>query len=363
MRAAVGDRLIPRGLRTEHLRAISRGLAHFAMQAAEDTRKASWLACTGMLTIPRDSLLGGALEEAARGYLGDADPDRAADANHGRSVQRFLALASSSPGVPGHGRSSRDPDTASTPRRGRDWDAASARTLGYPYMIHSGPEHVFWLVDYVNTLPCLQSLAGEVYFAPGKSVAARTSAFDRLLAESLERVDGIEAAFVADRPDPSLPNVGFRFDGRSQTREIDIPLRRGQVLIAVQTWARDLDPMLSKGEYRAMRRRWDAARKKLRSTDEKYTDYLLHHSEGKRRMGEQGLRYVLPVLCGPFTDPVPSVEPRFWLRPLSTGSYDEALRSLPRVLSPAELEDFLSSATERELREICEANGWRAEDG
>lgn len=77
-------------------------------------------------------------------------------------------------------------------------------------------------------------------------------------------------------------------------------------------------------------------------------------------MREQGLGYVLPVLS--FTDPVPSLEPRFWLRSLSTDSYDEALRSLPRVLSPAELEHFLSTATERELRGICQANDWGVEE-
>ena len=352
------------GMPPEHLRAVSRGLARFAMQAAGDTRHGSWLARTGMLETPRDSLLGGPLEEAARGYLGAADPDRAGDTNLGRSVQRFVALASSSSdAVPGHERSSQDTETAPTPRRGRERDAASARTLGYPYMIHGGPEHESWLVDYVNTLPFLQSLAGEVYFAPGRSVAARTSTFDALPAESLERVAGIEAAFVPNRPDPNLPNVEFHFDDRSQTREIDVPLRRGRVLVAIQTWARDLDPGLSGGDFRAMRRRWDAARRKLRSTDEKYTDYLLHHPEGQRRMREQGLGYVLPVLCGPFTDPVPSLELRFWLRPLSTGSYDEALRSLPCVLSPAELEHFLSTAPESELRGICQANDWEIEDG
>jgi len=351
------------GMPPEHLRAISRGLARFAMQAAEDTRRAPWLACTGMLAIPRDSLLDGPLEEAARGYLADADPDRADDANLGRSVRQFVALASSSPdAVPGH-RPGSHRASGTAPERGRQRDAEFARTLGYPYMIHGGPEHELWVVDYANTLPFLQSLAGEVYFAPGKSVAARTAMFDRLLAESLERVDGIEAAFVTDRPDPDLPNAEFRFDGRSQAREIDVPLRRGRVLVAVQTWARNLDPGLSGGEYLAMRRRWEAARKKLRSTDKKYTDYLLRHPEGKRRMEEEGLGYVLPVLCGPFTDPVPSLEPRFWLRPLSTDSYDEALRSLPRVLSPAELEHFLSTATERELREICQANDWGVEDG
>lgn len=41
------------GMPPEHLRAISRGLARFAMQAAGDTRQASWLARSGMLAIPR----------------------------------------------------------------------------------------------------------------------------------------------------------------------------------------------------------------------------------------------------------------------------------------------------------------------
>jgi hypothetical protein len=349
------------GMPPEHLRAISRGLARLVMDATEDPRLAPWVALTGTLPVPRDSLLDTPLKEAARGYLADADPDRADDADLDQSVERFVALASSSPdAVPGHERESpgsSGPGTA--PERGRERDAASARTLGYPYMIHGGPKHDLWVVDYPNTLPFFQSLAGQMHFSRTKHAFARTSMFDALLAEVMERVPGIEPAFVDNRGEPDLPNAKFYFNGGSENREIDVPLRRGRVLVAVQTWARNLDLRISEGHYGAMRRRWNDAERKLRETDEKYTDFLLRHAEGKRRMEEEGLRYILPVLCGPFTDPVASLEPRFWLRPLSTGSYDEALKAVPRILSPMELEGFLSSATEQELREICEKNGWK----
>ena len=349
------------GMPPEHLHAISRGLAHLVMDAAEDPRLAPWVALTGTLPVPRDSLLGAPLKEVARGYLADADPDRADDTDLEQNVERFIALASSSPdAVPECERespSSSGPDTAR--ERGRERDAASARTLGYPYMIHGGPEHELWVVDYLNTLPFFQSLAGQMQFSRTKHAFARTSMFEALLAEDIGRVPGIEPVFVGNREESDLPNAKFYFNGHSESREIDVPLRRGRVLIAVQTWARNLDLRISEGHFGVMRRRWDEAKRKLRATDEKYTDYLLHHVEGKKRMEEEGLRYILPVLCGPFTEPVASLNPEFWLRPLSTGSYDESLESLPRVLSPAELERFLSTASEGELREICEKNGWR----
>lgn len=348
------------GMPPEHLRAISRGLSRLVMDAAEDPGLAPWVALTGTLPVPRDSLLGAPLKEAARGYLASDHPDRANDADLERNAERFVALASSSPdAVPGHEREapgSPDPDAA--PERGRERDAASARTLGYPYMIHGGSDHDLWVVDYLNTLPFFQGLAGQMNFLPAKQAFARTSMFDALLAEAMERVPGIEPVFVDNREEPDLPNVKFYFDGGSKNREIDVPLRRGRVLIAVQTWARNLDLRISEGHYGAMQRRWDDAKKKLRKTDEKYTDYLLRHAEGKRRMEEEGLRYILPVLCGPFTEPVASLDPALWLRPFSTRSYDEALESLPRILSPKELERFLSTASEGKLREICERNRW-----
>jgi hypothetical protein len=349
------------GMPPEHLRAISRGLSRLVMRAAEDPELAPWVALAGTLVVPRDSLLGAPLKEAARSYLASADPDHADDADLGRSVERFVALASSSAdAVPGHERESHgSAGTATAPEWGRERDAAAPRTLGYPYMIHGGPDHDLWVVDYVNTLPFFQSLAGQVRFSRSKHAFARTSMLDALLAERLERIQEIEAAFVDNREEPDLPNAKFYFDGGSENREIDVPLRRGTVLIAIQTWARNLNLRVSEGDHRAMRRRWSDAKKKLEDTDKHYTGYLLRHADGQRRMEDEGLTHVLPVLCGPFTDPVASLKPEFWLRPLSTRSYEDALESLPRILSPAELERFLTTVTEEQLREICEKNGWK----
>jgi hypothetical protein len=46
------------GMPPEHLRAISRGLAHLVIDGAEDPELAPWVALTGTLPVPRDSLLG-----------------------------------------------------------------------------------------------------------------------------------------------------------------------------------------------------------------------------------------------------------------------------------------------------------------
>jgi hypothetical protein len=46
------------GMPPEHLRAISRGLAHLVIDAAEDPELTPWVALTGTLPVPRDSLLG-----------------------------------------------------------------------------------------------------------------------------------------------------------------------------------------------------------------------------------------------------------------------------------------------------------------
>jgi hypothetical protein len=46
---------------------------------------------------------------------------------------------------------------------------------------------------------------------------------------------GVEEAFCEHREQPGLPNAKFYFDDGAQDREIDVPLRFGEVLLAVQT--------------------------------------------------------------------------------------------------------------------------------
>ncbi len=269
------------GMPPEHLRAITRGLRNLGVRSTiGEGPSSTWVRRTGTVLIPHDELLGGPLEEEARDELTAMDPERAND-DLARSVERFVALASSSPDAVAERGRVRDAARGAPIRHTeRERDAASDRTLGYPYMIHGGKEEL-WIVDFVNTLPLYQSLAKQLRFRPSKKTTGtgqsesyeRTSVFDTGLAELLASVPGVEAAFVKVDEEDSiekeaahLPNVTFRLSG-GKNREIDVPLRCGSVLLAVQTWAREVDPRIDEGDYRTMQRRWSRAKKKLAATE------------------------------------------------------------------------------------------------
>lgn len=361
------------GMPVEHLWAISRGLFRLGIDTfkADDNRLSPWGFITGTLPIPRDDILGGPLEDAAQRELDESYPDRRPEPELGKSVERFVALASSPPeNGSGAGRDHGSPKT--DPTRGREWAADSVRAPAYPYMIHGHGGHELWIVDYFRTIPFLQGLVGELRFSGSKKTTTgsgqsdayeRTSAFDARLAEVLAEVPGVAFAFLDRREHANLPNAQFYFDGGAEPREIDVPVRVGEVLIAVQTWAREVDLRILSGNHRAMERRWKLVKKKLRSTDKLYTNYLLDHPEGRRYMEEEGLQYVLPVLCGPYAEPNVTLKPRDWLRPpraVTSAEVDrsEVGKAIARVLTPPELTGFLGTATEGELIRICDANGW-----
>ncbi|CAN5908590.1 hypothetical protein BH23ACT11_BH23ACT11_27040 [soil metagenome] len=352
------------GMPPEHFHAISRGLRDIGLISTErDERLDNWAYRTGTLPVPRNVLLGGPLEEAAQAELAEVHPERSAD-DLSQSVRRFVALASSS----GHLGAGLAP--VSHPKRERD--AAADRTLGYPYMVHGSKEQELWIVDFANTPAFYQSLAGQLRFSPSKKTTGsgrsesydRTSVFDARIAEMMTSIPGIEPAFEGfeqedniEKEDPELPNITFRLPG-GDSREIDVPLRHGGVLVAVQTWAREVDLRIDEGAYRQLQRRWDKAKEKLENTDTYYTDYLLCNPAGREHMEHEGLSYILPVLCGPFTEPLVSIEDKFWLRYPDMNSFDSPQESIPRILTPSELEHFLSTTSEEELIEICGQHGW-----
>jgi hypothetical protein len=350
------------GMPVEHLWAVSRGLSRLGTEAAEADggHLADWAGLTGTLPISRDDLLGGPLEEAAREELARAFREVPTERSLGESVARFVDLASSS-------GSRAQEDRESVRER-----TEAARTPAYPFMIHGEHGHELWVVDYFSALHFFQGLVDRLEFSPnkgstglrGSDAFTRTSIFDSHLAGMLGAVPGVEEALVEHRDPgaPWLPNVHFAFGG--ENREIDVPMRFGEVLLAVQTWTPDADPRVDAGNPKAMRRRWDKVKDKLDRTDERYTDYLLEHPEGKRFMREAGLRHVLPIVCGPHPEPAVSYEPGFWLR---QPSYDasgqlQAPPLVPRVATPPELVYFLYTATEEELVGICEANDWSLGD-
>jgi hypothetical protein len=233
-------------------------------------------------------------------------------------------------------------------------------------MIHGTDEHDYWIVDYLMTIPFIRGIVNEIVFSRSGSTTSsnesdtfvRTSVFDAHLARELVGIPGYEEVFSAHRTNLNLPNAMFYFNERAESREIDVPVRLGQVLVAVQTWTPTVNVRTMAGERRAMESRWIRAKDKLRDTDRKYTDYLLGNDEGRGHMLGEGLRYILPVVCGPYAEPLVSLEPEFWLRYPPFGSPEVTEEAVPRILTPPELAAFLEDATEQELRALCEQNGW-----
>lgn len=346
------------GMPAEHFWAISRALGMLGLEGASgDDGLQHWARLTATIPVHRDDLLGGRLTLLATAELrelGTLVNERDLE----RSVTRYVGLASSSDGTPALG--------AARMQDGGDFDADALRNPFYPYMIHGTDQHDYWIVDYLATIPFIRGVVNEIEFSDSTTVSAqedayvRTSVFDAHLAKELTSVPGYVAAFIAHREEPDLPNAKFYFNvsGKSTDREIDVPLRRGEVLIAVQTWTPTVNEKTRAGEKRALEQRWNNARDKLGDTDQKYTDYLLHHDEGRRLMAEEGLRCVLPVLCGPYAEPLVSLKEKFWLRYPRFGFEGGLEGAMPRVLTPTELLTFIENVTEPELRSICEREGW-----
>lgn len=356
------------GMPPEHLLAITRALRDIMLpnvglsDMGGDARLIAWAFLTGTLPIPHEVLVE-ALEEIGQEELAAAHPGHSGD-DLAPSVQRFIALASPP--------SDLEDEVMPVAHVKRERDAGSDRTVGYPYMIHGSTGHELLLVDFVNTIPFYQSLAGQLEFSETKKTTGsgksdsyeRTSVFDERVAEILTSLPEVELAFQREDPasgivkeDPSLPPVTFRLPG-GDNREIDVPLRYGSVLVAVQTWAREVDLRIDEGDYKKLQKRWNKAKEKLERTDRYYTDYLLCNPAGRNHMETEGLKYILPVLCGPFTEPVVSTNHTFWLRYPAMSPSGSPQESIPRILTPAELERYLSTASEEELVEMCEQHGW-----
>lgn len=352
------------GIPAEHFWAISRALGSLGLEAAvaDGGRFQRWANCTATIPVRREDLLGGRLAHLAAAELEELGTS--VDMNNlDRSVGHFVQLASSTAGTPALRAAQGEVGVVLDDRNP---SAATLRSTFYPYMIHGTDEHHYWIVDYLMTIPFIRGAVNEIVFSRSSSTTSsnesdtsvRTSVFDAHLARELVAIPGYEEAFSAHQTNPNLPNATFSFNEGAESREIDIPLRLGQVLVAVQTWTPTVNAKTMAGERRAMERRWNRARDKLRDTDRKYTDFLLRSSEGRRHMLSEGLKYILPVICGPYAEPLVSLEPEFWLRYPQFGSPKVTEGAVPRILTPPELAAFLEDATEQELRTICEQYGW-----
>jgi hypothetical protein len=98
-------------------------------------------------------------------------------------------------------------------------------------------------------------------------------------------------------------------------------------------------------DRRFIQDRWNNSRAYLDKADRtarKVAGMLDDHEDLREALA--GVERILPVLCRPYAEWVPSTDPRLWLRLPAPG-----FRGVPRVLAPLELKEFLESATEEEI--------------
>lgn len=340
------------GLPASHALAILRGLCDLGVERGlvDGGRLERWGRATAAMLVSREDLLGGPLEERARGRLPRYTRPGEEPGDLGASVERFVKLARSD-----------GPRPQDEHRRG----------LWAPYLLHGEHHEETWVVDFLSVLPFTQRLVDLMEIsersqstgAPQHDAYVRTSAFDRGLADFLGGTAspaGWEPAFPDLRADPGLPNVTVPLSKSGAERELDLVLRRGNVLVAVETWAREADKAIEDGDYGALRRRWRSVKDKLRETDRRYARDLIEDTRSAEILRGEGVRYVLPLLCGPRAEPVASADPKYWLRPRPPvgGTQQEVRGSIPRVLTPTELERFLNTTSESEVAGICEESRW-----
>jgi len=354
------------GIPVEHLYCIMRALYKLGVDRAleNDALLGGWADLTGTLPIGRREILEGPLEELA-GAPGEEFSEQfgsryEGDQTLGRSIERFVELAASH----------EIPPDALTCGAEPGEELMSLRALWPPSLIHGEEHHEVWIVDFASSDAFLQRLADLVEVtertrttdSSDHDADVRTSSFDLQLATHLSRARGIKPASFPDKlKQTGLPNIVFRASDGSgrEVAEIDVPLRLGSVLVAIQTWARDVDKRIEGGDHDALKERWRSVRRKLKKTDEHYARDLVDDQEARRYLKRKGIRYVLPVFCSPFAEPVISTAPKYWLRHPSEVPPTALPLALPRVITPPELGPFLDQVTEDELERVCVANEWK----
>lgn len=135
------------------------------------------------------------------------------------------------------------------------------------------------------------------------------------------------------------------------------PLTVGSTLVLAETKGHRLHYETEAVDRRFLRERWEDARSYLEKADR--TAELVKEMRDREDLRETlaGVERILPVLCRPYPEWVPSDDRRYWLRPPAEGD-----RGVPRVLTPLELKEFLESRTEEEIAALPGGYVVRLED-
>lgn len=131
---------------------------------------------------------------------------------------------------------------------------------------------------------------------------------------------------------------------KGQDDDLDIPLRVGNTLVLAETKGHRLHYETEAVDRRFLQERWEDVRGYLEKADRTAERVAGMRDHEDLREALAGAERILPVLCRPYPEWVPTEDSRLWLRPPAEGD-----RGVPRILTPLELKEFLESTTDEEI--------------
>ena len=129
--------------------------------------------------------------------------------------------------------------------------------------------------------------------------------------------------------------------------DLDCPLKVGSTLVLAETKGHRLHYETESVGRRFLEERWKDTHGYLDKIDETAKKVAERQHEKDLRERLNGVERILPVLCRPYPEWIPSSDREYWLRPPTR---DE--RGVPRILTPKELKEFLESATDDEIAQL-----------
>jgi hypothetical protein len=148
----------------------------------------------------------------------------------------------------------------------------------------------------------------------------------------------------AIQPVEELKNLKVRVEGRD-FNDLDCPLRVGDTIVLVEAKGKLLRYPAEAVDRESVVKRWEENTKYLKKIDATAQVLAERKNQPGYRDGMKGVRRILPVVCRPYPEWVPELDPRYWLR-LPT-VHDPGV---PRILTPPELKRYLEGVDEDVLR-------------
>lgn len=128
---------------------------------------------------------------------------------------------------------------------------------------------------------------------------------------------------------------------KEQVAELDVSVRVGSVLVAVDAKSIRVSPGYRKYRHGALKTRWEKFERYVEEADEQ-ADKLSRHPRGTNYdLLADGYTHLVTLLCSAMPEYIDTDDENFYVR-----------SNLPRAAAPLEMRNFLSEVTEEELKAL-----------